>query len=64
MALDESFDDEKDSVEQVDSLHFVYENKVTPHLEGKVLDYITGANEGFTLYSEDSGGECDGGCCH
>ncbi len=64
LALDESFDDEKDTVEQVDSLHFVFENKVSDHIEGKILDYITGANEGFTLYSEKPDKDCDGGCCH
>lgn len=64
MTLEESVDEVKDTVEQVDGLRFVYEQKVSIHLKGKVLDYITGANEGFTLHNEHSGGDCGEGCCH
>ncbi len=63
MALEESVDNENDIVEQVNSLQIVFEEKVLPHIKGKVLDYQReGAREGFALYDEDAGPDC-GGCC-
>ncbi len=76
MTLDESYDEIKDFIIVIDNLKFVYDRKISPHLEGKIVDYQTAPNEGFAIYSDDGSGGCgdsggcepsDGcgdGCCH
>jgi len=62
LALEESVDEENEVVEKVDGLQFVCEEKVVPHVQGKILDYHQDEmNEGFTIYDENPG-SC-GGCC-
>jgi hypothetical protein len=36
----------------MDQLKFVYEKAISAHLEDKVIDYITGAQEGFMITGE------------
>ena len=76
MTLDESYDEVNDLIMVVDDLKIIYENKIAPYLEGKVVDYQTGPNEGFAIYGGDGAGGCDSsgdcepsggcgdGCCH
>ncbi len=76
MTLDESYDEINDLIVIVNDLNFIYERKVSPYLEDKIVDYQTGPNEGFAIYGGngaagcgpesdcDPGGGCGDGCCH
>ena len=44
----------------MDQLKFVYEKAIAGYLEDKVIDYVTGAREGFLISSE---GPSDCGGC-
>ncbi|NLY38857.1 MAG: hypothetical protein GX044_06100 [Firmicutes bacterium] len=44
----------------MDQLKFVYEKAISKYLEDKVIDYITGAQEGFLIAGE---GPSDCGSC-
>ena len=64
LALEESVDESSEIVEKVDGVQFVFEERIKPHVEGKVLDYYQDAtNEGFTINNEAPGSDCGGGCC-
>jgi len=39
-------------VREMDQLKFVYEKAISKYLEDKVIDYITGGQEGFLITGE------------
>ena len=49
MTLEESIDGEKDLVEEVSGLKFIYEKAIAPYVSGKVIDYHTGIRKGFSV---------------
>lgn len=50
-------------MEEIDGLKFLYDKGIAVHVNGKTIDYLTGAQEGFTVTAADCGaGDC-GGCC-
>jgi len=48
-------------VDESAGVKIVYEKNIDLHLAGKVIDYHTGAGEGFTITPE-SGGKSCGDC--
>jgi len=44
------------------NIKFVYEQKVSPYLSGKVIDYQDGPQGGFLISDLEAGDSCQG-CC-
>lgn len=52
LALDESMQEGQDRREEIDGVSFIYEERIAPHVEDKVIDYVTGAQSGFQIKRE------------
>lgn len=63
MTLDELIDEEYDLVEKIDGLVFTYRKGIAPYVNGKVIDYHTGVNRGFSVTAAEPGCSCDGCSC-
>ncbi|NMB35514.1 MAG: hypothetical protein GX989_04390 [Firmicutes bacterium] len=42
----------QDRQEEIDGVSFIYEERIAPHVEDKVIDYVTGVQSGFQIKSE------------
>lgn len=63
MALDESIQEGKDHVEEIDGVSFIYDNDVKVHVQGKIIDYHEGPEGGFSIMNEVDDPDC-GSCCN
>jgi Fe-S cluster assembly iron-binding protein IscA len=63
LTLEESIDEENDLVEKIDGLVFTYLRGIAPYVNGKVIDYHTGPERGFSINSAQPGCSCDGCSC-
>lgn len=52
LALDESMREEQDQQMEIDELSFIYEKRIAPHVEDKIIDYVTGVQSGFQIKKE------------
>lgn len=52
LTLDESVQEEQDQREEIDGLSFVYEKRIAPHVNDKVIDFIMGPRSGFQIKNE------------
>lgn len=50
-------------VEESTGVKIVCDKNVSRHLAGKVIDYLTGAQEGFTITAESGGHSCGDCSC-
>ena len=48
LALEESFE-EQDQRREIDGVSFIYEEKIAPYVNDKIIDYITGPQSGFQI---------------
>lgn len=63
MALEESVDENEDQVEETEGVSFVFEKKVLPHLNDKIIDYVTTPQEGFMISKENPDTQCGSCSC-
>lgn len=61
LTLEESVEQTRDQQEEIAGLSIVYEKRIAPFIEGKVIDYHTEPQNGFTIMGKGPGGDC-GGC--
>ncbi|MDO9534486.1 MAG: hypothetical protein Q7J85_03945 [Bacillota bacterium] len=63
MALDESVKEDDDRLYETDGLTIIYEKKIAPHLNDRIIEFHSGPQGGFSIQKEGSDSGCGGTCC-
>jgi hypothetical protein len=50
-------------VEDLGGLRFIYDKNIAAHLKGKVINYQTAPQEGFSVTADGPAGDCGGCSC-
>lgn len=52
LTLEESIQEKLDHQEEIEGISFVYEKKIAPYVNDKIIDYVTGPQSGFYIKKE------------
>lgn len=63
LALEESVKENEDETEEAEGVPFVFEKRVGPHIEDKVIDYVITPQEGFMIRKENPDTQCGSCSC-
>jgi Fe-S cluster assembly iron-binding protein IscA len=63
LTLDESFQEEKDIIEELGEVKIIFDRGISNFLEGKSIDYLDGPRGGFAVTDPTADDQCGGCSC-